>query len=94
MLEDAFMEMKVLGCTERILEADLSNPDSILLLTTLDTDNRTAAFTVALGDSTSVHAKLRSMLLVMDKLTEMGYTTGSINVSNPEAPSYSPSSPN
>ena len=65
-----------------------------LLLTTLDTDNRTAAFTVALGDSTSVHAKLRSMLLVMDKLTEMGYTTGSINVSNPEAPSYSPSSPN
>ena len=94
LFRDLFMEMKVLGCTERILEADLSNPDSILLLTTLDTDNRTAAFTVALGDSTSVHAKLRSMLLVMDKLTEMGYTTGSINVSNPEAPSYSPSSPN
>lgn len=87
LFRDLFMEMKVLGCTEMIREADLSNTSSILLTT------RDPSFTVALGDSTSIHAKLRSMLLVMDKLAEMGYTSGSINVSNPETPSYSPSSP-
>ena len=87
LFKDLFLEMKVLGCTEKIREADLSNPSSILLTT------RDPAFTVALGDSTFFHAKLRSMLMVMDKLAEMGKTSGSINVSNPESPSYSPSSP-
>ena len=48
---------------------------------------------MALGDSTAIHAKLRSMLLVMDELAARGYTGGSINVTNPEAPSFSPSSP-
>ena len=84
--KDLFLEMKVLGCTGRILEADLSNPSSILL-TTRD------HYTVSLGDSESIHAKLRSMLLVLQKLAEMGKTGGSVNVSNPELPSYSPSSP-
>ena len=84
---DLFMEMKVLNCTDMISEADLSNPSSILLTT------RDPSFTVALGDSTSFHAKLRSLLMVMDKLIEMGKTSGSINVSNPETPSYSPASP-
>ena len=87
LFRDLFMEMKVLGCTDRIREADLSNLSSILLTT------RDPSFTVALGDSSSIHAKLRSTLLVMDKLEEMGYTGGSINVANPETPSFSPSSP-
>ena len=83
---DLFLEMKVLGCTDQILEADLSNPSSILL-TTRD------HFTVSLGSSESLHAKLRALFLVRDKLKEMGKTGGSINVSNPETPFYSPSSP-
>lgn len=83
---DLFLEMKVLGCTDQILEADLSNPSSILL-TTRD------HFTVSLGNSESLHAKLRALFLVRDKLKEMGTTSGSINVSNPETPFYSPSSP-
>ncbi len=83
---DLFLEMKVLGCTDQILEADLSNPSSILLTTR---DN----FTVSIGNSDSLHAKLRSMLLVREKLTEMGKTSGSITVSNPEIPFYSPDSP-
>jgi len=33
------------------------------------------------------------MLLVREKLIEMGKTSGSINVTNPETPFYSPSSP-
>ena len=84
--KDLFLEMKVLGCTDLILEADLSNLSSILL-TTRD------HFTVSLGNSDSLHAKLRSMMLVHDKLLEMGKTSGSITVSNPEVPFYSPDSP-
>ena len=83
---DLFLEMKVLGCTDQIREADLSNTSSLLLMTR---DN----FTVALGNSESLHAKLRSMLLVRGKLAEMGKTSGSISVSNPETPYYSPDSP-
>ncbi len=86
LFKDLFMEMKVLGCTDQILEADLSNPSSILLTTR---DN----YTVALGSSDSLHAKLRSMLLVREKLREMGKTAGAINVSNPETPFFSPDSP-
>ncbi len=83
---DLFLEMKVLGCTDRIREADLSNPSSILLTTR---DN----FTVSLGSGESLHAKLRSMLLVLEELKKMGKTGGSLSVSNPEIPFYSPDSP-
>ena len=83
---DLFLEMKVLGCTDQILEADLSNPSSLLLTTR---DN----FSVSLGNGESLHAKLRALFLVRDKLKEMGKTSGSINVSNPETPFYSPNSP-
>ena len=82
---DLFLEMKVLGCTEQIREVDLSNTSSILL-TTRD------GFTVSMGSSDSIHAKLRSMLLVRKKLAEMEKTGGTINVSNPETPFYSPPS--
>ena len=83
---DLFMEMKVLGCTELIREADLSNPSSILLTTR---DN----FTVSMGSSESIHAKLRSMLLVREELLKMGKSGGAISVVNPETPNYSPDSP-
>ena len=83
--KDLFMEMKVLGCTDQIREADLSNLSSILLSTR-------DGYTVSMGNSESIHAKLRSMLLVRQKLIEMEKTGGSINVSNPAAPSYSPAS--
>ena len=84
--QDLFMEMKVLDCTGQIEEVDLSNTSSILI-TTRD------PFTVALGNRDSIHAKLRSMLLVVEKLREMGKSGGSINMSDPETPVYSPASP-
>ena len=87
LFRDLFMEMKIIGCTQMIREADLSNTSSVLLTT------RTPDFTVSLGDSGTLHAKLRSMLLVCEKLMEMGKTAGSITVATPEAPFYSPSSP-
>ena len=80
---DLFMEMKVLGCTDQIREVDLSNPSS-LLMSTWD------GYTVSMGNSESIHAKLRSLLLVRQKLIEMEQTGGTISVSNPGTPSYSP----
>ena len=78
-----FLEMKVLGCTELIEEADLSNVSS-LLLTTRD------GFTVAMGDAQNLHAKLRAMLITREELLSRGYQGGVINVILPETPVYSP----
>ena len=75
--------MKVLGCRGRIQEADLSNVSSILLMTR-------DGYTVAMGDSGNIHAKLRAALLVMERLKQMDLSGGTINVSNPETPFYSP----
>ena len=83
--KDLFLEMKVLGCTGQIREVDLSNTASILLSTR-------NGLTVAMGNGQSLHAKLRSLLLVQEKLAEMGQSGGTLNVSNPETPSYSPPS--
>ena len=80
---ELFLEMKVLGCIDRIREADISNTDSILLQTR-------DGFTAGLGDRSNLHAKLRSLLLVQDELVKMEYSSGTINVSNPEAPIYTP----
>ena len=80
---ELFLEMKVLGCTDRIKEADISNTGSILLLTR-------DGYTAGLGSRENLHAKLRSLLLVQDELIKMGNTGGTINVSNPETPIYSP----
>ncbi len=87
LFRELFLEMKIIGCTGMIREADLSSTDSVLLTT------RDPAYTVSLGNGELIHAKLRSMLLVREKLIEMGKTSGSINVTNPETPFYSPSSP-
>ncbi|MBR3098595.1 MAG: FtsQ-type POTRA domain-containing protein [Clostridia bacterium] len=78
-----FTEMRVLNCTEMIEEADLSNIASVLLVTR-------DGFTAALGDSSNLHAKLRSMLLTREELIRMGYHGGTINVINPETPVFSP----
>ncbi len=85
LFSNLFLEMKVLSCTGDIREADLSNPDSVLL-TTRD------GYTVSLGDSSRIHEKLRSLLLVRQELIRMGETGGTINVANPENPLYSPPS--
>ena len=82
-LSSLFLHMKVLGCTGEIKEADMSNPESILLETR-------DGYTVSLGDVEDLHAKLRSMLLVRDELHRMQKTGGTINVSKPETPIYTP----
>ena len=80
---ELFLEMKVLGCIDKIREADISNTDSILLATR-------GGYTAALGDRNNIHAKLRSLLLVQDELIRLGKFGGTINVTNPEVPIYAP----
>ncbi len=80
---ELFLEMKVLGCINQIKEADVSDTNSILLATR-------GGYTAALGDRTNIHAKLRSLLLVQEELIRLGQTGGTINVTNPEVPIYSP----
>ena len=80
---ELFLEMKVLGCIDQIKEADISNTDSILLVTR-------DGYTAGLGDRTNLHAKLRSLLLVQEELKRQEYYGGTINVANPEAPIYTP----
>ena len=80
---ELFLEMKVLGCIDQIKEADISNTSSILLATR-------GGYTAALGDRTNIHAKLRSLLLVQEELKRLGNFGGTINVTNPEIPIYTP----
>lgn len=83
--ENLFLEMKVLGCTELIEEVKLNDISSIFIVTR-------DGYTVSLGDRNRLHAKLRSMLLVREELLRMDSTGGSIDVSVPETPYYSPAS--
>ena len=80
---ELFLEMKVLGCIDQIKEADISNTSSILLFTR-------DGYTAALGDRNNLHAKLRSLLLVQEELKQQNYSGGTISVTNPEAPIYTP----
>ena len=82
---EMFREMKALGCINSIAEADISDTNSILLVTR-------EGFIVGMGDRTNIHAKLRSMLLVRDELIRMGENDGIINVNNPESPIFQRSS--
>ena len=80
---ELFVEMKVLGCVDQIREADISNTDSILLVTQF-------GYTAGLGNRENLHAKLRSLLLIQNELQQMGKFGGTINLSNPETPIYTP----
>ncbi len=80
---ELFLEMKVLGCVDRIKEADIRDTNSILLVTK-------TGYTAGLGDRGNLHAKMRSLLLIEEELQQMGRFGGTINLSNPEAPIYTP----
>jgi len=80
---ELFLEMKVLGCVDRIKEADIRDTNSILLVTK-------TGYTAGLGDRENLHAKMRSLLLIEEELQQMGRFGGTINLSNPETPIYTP----
>ena len=83
--EELFREMRIQQCTDRIREVDLSNTANILMETR-------AGYTVSLGDRDNLHAKLRALFIIQEELQKMGMEGGTISVSSPETPFYSPPS--
>ena len=79
------MELKAMSMENRVKILYLTDPDSIYLGTE-------SGFSVRMGNSERLHAKLRSLQLVLDKLEQESYPEGTIDVSTPEVPTYIPSS--
>ena len=78
-----FLEIRVIGCNSLIREVDLSKTDAVYLLTSDD-------ISVAMGSNINFHAKLRSMMIVREEIIGRGYTSGTIDVTDPEHPAYIP----
>ena len=113
---DLFLEMKVLSMIDMIQEVDLSNPASVTMTTRRSADADGNEYVISLGDCRTtdqsdpntdrilIHAKLRSFLLVWNKLhtltdsereafeARIGHKIngGTISVKEPENPYYSP----
>lgn len=77
------VELKALGLTKEVEMYDLTNADNLML-------KMRDGYYVSLGSSERIHAKLRSMMLVRQKLIETGRTGGTIHVATPEKPTWSP----
>ncbi len=79
-------QLRVMGLTAVIRVCNLASLDSIYL-TTAD------GFSVHLGDAGQLHEKLRAMTLVLDWVRDPangGFTGGTIEVSQPDSPSFQP----
>ena len=74
-----------LGAMDQILELDLSDMDNLFLVST-------DGYSVRLGNSENLHAKLRAMLMTLDWLRQEGYGAGTVDVSVPVNPTYIPES--
>lgn len=82
--ESLIREIRVMQSLSLIQEIDLSDLNSIRLVTA-------DRYTVVMGDDRDIHAKLRAMTLVREKLISMGLQEGTIDVSEFEHPFYIPS---
>ena len=77
------VELKAMKGLALLSELDMSSMDSIYLATR---DN----FYVRLGSEDSIHEKLRAFMITRDRVLQMGYTTGTIDVTDPGRPTFSP----
>lgn len=82
---ELMVELKVMSALSMIEELDLSNMDNIFLVSR-------DGYSIRLGDTTRLHAKLRSMIMTMERLSRDGYQGGTIDVSAPVNPTYIPDS--
>ena len=80
------VELKAMKGLELISELDMSSMDSIYLTTR---GEETQRFYVRLGSEESIHEKLRAFMITRDKVLQMGYTSGTIDVTDPGRPTYS-----
>ena len=79
--ESLIREFRVMQCLPIIADMDLSDLKSIRLMTT-------EHYTIQMGDDQNIHAKLRAMTLVRERLISMGLTEGTIDVRDYEHPVY------
>ena len=77
------VELKAMKGIDLIAELDMSSMDSIYLTTRDD-------FFVRLGSEDDLHAKLRAFLITREKVLQMGYAKGTIDVTDPGRPTYLP----
>lgn len=77
------VELKAMQGLELLSELDMSSMDSIYLATR-------DGFYIRLGSEESIHEKLRAFMITRDRVIEMGYTSGTIDVTDPGRPTYSP----
>lgn len=77
------VEMKAMKGLSLLRELDMSSMDSIYLGTR-------DGFYVRLGSEESIHEKLRAFMITRARVMEMGYSSGTIDVTDPGRPTYSP----
>ena len=81
--KEVLIETRVMKMEDSIVELYVTNPDNLYIATA-------DGFSIRLGSGYRIHAKLRVVRLVQDSLREMGRTGGTIDVSNPEEPTWIP----
>ena len=93
------VELKAMKGLHLLRELDMTSMDSIYLATSeqlfssLDTEAQIAKrkiIYVRLGSEENIHEKLRAFMITRDKVLEMGYEAGTIDVTDPSRPTFSP----
>ena len=82
-MHEVLDELVLQGCISEISEINLSDMDSIYLSTR-------DGYTVSIGTTSEVRAKIGTMRAVLSKLREMGKTGGVIDATVPGEATYSP----
>ena len=77
------VELKAMKGLDLLRELDMSSMESIYLAIA-------DKFYVRLGSSDNIHEKLRAFMITREKVIEMGYDAGTIDVTNPGKPTFAP----
>lgn len=79
------VELKAMKGIDLLSELDMSSMDSIYLTTRGE-----KPFYVRLGSEEDIHSKLRAFMITRERVREMGYESGTIDVTDPGRPTYLP----
>ncbi len=82
-MTEILLQLKIMGGLDQIAIIDVSTTER-LTMQTMD------GMEIVLGDSEQLHEKLRAFLLVREKLSNMGVSGGTLMLSDPVNPIYTP----
>ncbi len=83
LLSELLGEIEAQNYISQVSDLDIADMDKLYL-------NTVDGFSVCLGDSSELRAKLRTMRATIDKLRQEGYSGGSIEASKPGISTYTP----